>query len=138
MLSASSGRGVVNRSLTAQPTTRREKRSRIAARNNHPSMAGVRGAAKGPAPPPREPAAAHEPRHALATRALAAGAQLGMDAGTAIAPPALRVDRGHLHRQPAILPRPRRLRTRMPRVVAGARDPERPAQGRDGKDGLLG
>src|SRR5215467_8430969 len=111
MSKASSASGVVRRSLSAQPTTGREKRSRMTAKYSQPSPVvmkvmsvtqqrlGValvncrlshiprdgqavrrvrRGAKRAPAAGGHA-GAAHETGHAVATDAVAAGAQLGVD-----------------------------------------------------------
>src|SRR5439155_1736587 len=54
------------------------------------------------APPSGEAALAHQPRHALATRPMAAVDELRMDPRTAVPLPALRVDRGDLEAEAVV------------------------------------
>src|SRR5712692_1803337 len=90
-----------------------------------------------PAAPGGQPAASHQTRHALTTRATAAVHQLGVNPRTAIPLPALRVDRGDLEAQSFIRPDVRCRRPRLPRVEARARDLQRAAQQPHREGGLL-
>ena len=88
------------------------------------------------AAPGDQPADPHEARHALATRAAAAGRQLGVNPRAAVALPALGMDRRDLEAQPTGRPRSWRWRPRLLRVEARARHLERAAQP-DREGGLL-
>jgi hypothetical protein len=70
----------------------------------------ISGDSKLPAPTGRQTASPHQPRHALATRAAAAGAELGVNARAPIPSSALGVDRRDLEAQPLVGSVPRRRR----------------------------